>query len=131
MTRDFPPVTEYESDDELASDLTVAIAEAVADAKGVSPFALDQPLYDAVDPEVLADLVRSFRSNSRTDATVEFQLSDCRVDLHATGVVFVQHESAARPVVRSFDPGPGTTDGPVADGNDGNDDGDNSPRSDV
>jgi hypothetical protein len=113
MTPDIPPRTECDSDDELAFELTVAIAEAVADAKGVSPFALNDTLYDSVDPDALADLVRSFRTTDPAEGAVSFRLADCTVDVHATGVVFAQPDTAARPVSRSFD-----TDTPVAAGDD-------------
>lgn len=103
--------------DELASELTVTIAEAVGDAKGVDPITLTDPLYDAVDPEPLADFVRSMRSGSQADGAVSFAIADCRVTVDVTGEVLVRTGRGDDPVRRSFGDGlPGRYgDGTVSD----------------
>lgn len=50
-----------------------AVIEAVAEAKGVDPMALDTPLYDAVDLDALG---RLFRDGS---GEVTFEYTDFRV----------------------------------------------------
>lgn len=71
--------------------LTEAVVLGVAEARGVDPIALDQRLYEVIDPDALDALFR----NPSSSGTVEFSMAGCRVTIHADDRVVV------------FPPGPG------------------------
>ena len=67
---------------------TQRVAEAVADAEGVEPVALDPPLFDVLDGDRLDGLIRS-NERSETDATlhVSFEYHGYTVQIAADGRV--------------------------------------------
>lgn len=67
---------------------TQRIAEAVADAEGVDPVALDPPLFDVLDGDRLDGLIRS-NERSETDPTlrVSFEYHGYTVQVAADGRV--------------------------------------------
>lgn len=69
---------------------TQRIAEAVADAEGVDPVALDPPLFDVLDGDLLDGLIRS-NEQSETDASlnVSFEYHGYTVQVAADGRVSV------------------------------------------
>jgi hypothetical protein len=54
-----------------ATTVSVRVVQAVADAKGVDPAALETPLYEVVDPDALEAVVASVPSS--TPASVQFR----------------------------------------------------------
>lgn len=73
--------------------LSETVVNAVADAKGVDPMALDERLYDVVDPDGLERLFRHTADGPRTDGNVSFTLAGCSVVVHSSGrVVAVPEE---------------------------------------
>jgi len=71
-----------------ASSLTVQIVDAVADAAGVDPLDLP-PLYDTVDPDLLADYVDRCRRLGGPSDRVAFDYADHRVEVTTGGAVEV------------------------------------------
>lgn len=72
---------------EAATDsapVSVRVAEALADAVGIDPVALEPPLNDVVDPEALDALVAS-----DAEARVEFTYHGRCVTVRADGTVVV------------------------------------------
>lgn len=72
---------------EAATDsapVSVRVAEALADAAGTDPVALEPPLNDVVDTEALDALAAS-----DADARVEFTYDGRRVTVRADGTVVV------------------------------------------
>lgn len=65
-------------------DVTTAVVGAVADAKAVDPLDLP-PLYEAVDPDALGDLVGGAAGGAR----IEFAYAGCRVVVRGDGTVAV------------------------------------------
>lgn len=68
--------------------LTVAIAEAVARAKGISPSQLKPRVYDAIDPEALEQLFQS-GSASPYEAEVRFPMAGYTVVVKSNGEIVV------------------------------------------
>jgi hypothetical protein len=72
---------------EAATDyapVSVRVAEALADAAGTDPVALEPPLQSAIDPDALDALVAS-----DAEARVEFEYDGRRVTVRADGTVVV------------------------------------------
>ena len=78
------------SDDETVSETVV---EAVADAKGVDPLALD-PLYDSIDPDALDRLFDHAGAGSSI-AKLSFEMADCEVLVRGSGEVVVTPTTGA------------------------------------
>ena len=74
---------------------STTVVECVADVKGVDPSALDDRLYDRVDPGALDSLFGAAAADT-ADLQLSFQFADCRVTLDGTGTVAVA-EPAAEP----------------------------------
>ena len=71
---------------------SLATIEAVTTAKGVDPDTLP-PLYDAVDPDALDDLLGDPR---RDDVQVSFSYADCDVTVER-GLVTVERQAKSGP----------------------------------
>lgn len=75
---------------EAATDatLSVRLAEAIADAKGVDVLALD-PLYNVLDVEALARVSQSVDGTTATAPEVRLQVAGCRVIVTENTVIKV------------------------------------------
>lgn len=71
--------------------LVSRVIEAIADTAGVDPAALDQPLYDVVDPDALAKLFHTL--DGSVDGYVAFTYADYRVLIYSDGSVQVYEEA--------------------------------------
>lgn len=71
-----------ESPSELLSE---RIIRAVADAEGVSPTALDTPLYESIDPEALDRLFRSSDNRHGMTVSAQFEYYGYKLDIHSDG----------------------------------------------
>jgi hypothetical protein len=71
-------------DSEANAEPSETLVMAVADIAGVDPLELD-PLYDAVDPDSLDQLVTS-RGEPEVDGRMAFTFADHRVAVHASGL---------------------------------------------
>jgi len=60
---------------------------AVAEAKGVDPTALDDRLYDIVDPDALDRLFHTTSGTTAEGAAIVFRMAGCRVEVDADGRV--------------------------------------------
>jgi len=68
--------------------LSVSVVEALAEAKGVSPVDIREPMYDVVDPDALDQLF------TRSDGGhVVFELADHEITVHASGEILVRDRS--------------------------------------
>jgi len=77
--------------DESSHPPSIAVVEAVAAERGVSPRELDERLADVIDPKALDALIASV--DGRTPApefVVQFSFCDCLVAVSADGAVSVQ-----------------------------------------
>ena len=73
-----------------AQNVSEAIVDAVADAKGVSTLDVHPPLYEAIDPDALDEIVGSMpRSGSASAGHVAFPYSGYEVVVSASGEVSV------------------------------------------
>jgi len=68
--------------------VSLAVVEALAEARGVSPLELDPPLFDAVDPEALDGLFAA--SDAISDGRVVFTVDDHEVTVTADDDVYVR-----------------------------------------
>jgi hypothetical protein len=85
-------VAERDYDPDGPGTLTTAIALAVARATGVSPMALEPPLYESVDVETIEETFRrreSTGSNTSGARLVEFRYGEHRVTVSADGRIGV------------------------------------------
>lgn len=77
--------TEAEVDSPLRdASPSEAVVEAVAEAKGVSPLALEQPLYEVVDPDALDAL---FAGSGGTVACLRFTYQGYAVEIAGDGEI--------------------------------------------
>jgi hypothetical protein len=72
------------------------VVDALADATGTDPVALDPPLYEVVEPDALDAVVAS-----SDDLSVSFDYGDHRVVVHADGSVTVGGTTDVAPTPRS------------------------------
>lgn len=77
----------HQSEPLSSDDLVVAILDAVADAAGVDPSALDKPLYEAIDPDALSKLFHTL--DGSVDGYVAFTYDGYRVIAYSDGSVQV------------------------------------------
>ncbi|WP_276271108.1 HalOD1 output domain-containing protein [Haloarcula litorea] len=82
------PATERVYTTSPSEPLSQTVVYAVADTRGVEPTALDETLYDCIDPDALDTL---FESTDRVhDGRLTFTMCDCRVEVDgSTGTVVV------------------------------------------
>jgi hypothetical protein len=74
--------------DERNESVSTAVVEALAEAEGVSPPELDQPLYESVDPDAL-DRVLSREGRVHRRGRIEFSVSGRRVAVTVEEDVYV------------------------------------------
>lgn len=85
MSVNLPTTVERSAENE---SLPETVVWAVADAKGVDPMDIDEPLYDSVDPDALE---RLFGEDSpQFDARLTFTLADCDVVIRGDRTVVVR-----------------------------------------
>lgn len=72
-----------------SESVSVAVVNAVADARGVDPLNLG-PLHDAVDPDALDAIFSSTGATEWTDVQVTFRLDGTEVTVRGTGEVVVR-----------------------------------------
>lgn len=70
-----------------ATDVVMAVVEAIADVKGVSATDLRARLHDVVDPEALALFVRSADDGATPIPRVGFTMARCSVVVRGDGRV--------------------------------------------
>lgn len=64
------------------------VIRAIADYHGIDPIDLDQPLYDAIDPEALDALVNNATRNpAPSEFSIQFTYYGCMVDVSNDGSV--------------------------------------------
>jgi hypothetical protein len=69
--------------------ISVSVVEALAEANGVSPVDIRQPLYDVVDPDALDSLFTDNEGPGR----VIFELAGHEITVHASGEILVRDRS--------------------------------------
>ncbi len=75
---------------------STAIVECVADANGVDPCALDDRLYDHVDPDALDTLLNTGgRGQGTVEVNVSFRMAGCEVTVDNTGMVVITRSTEA------------------------------------
>ncbi|QLH77772.1 hypothetical protein HZS55_10860 [Halosimplex rubrum] len=77
------------ADREEGADLSIAVVEAIAEAKGVEPTEMGSTLYDAVDPDALDRLFPGQESDGVTGRVV-FELGAHEVTVQSNGDVLVR-----------------------------------------
>lgn len=81
---------------------STAVIECIAEANGVDPCALDDRLYDHVDPDALDRLLDAGgREYGPVDVKISFRMADCEVSVDNTGTVVVTRSSEAEPATRT------------------------------
>lgn len=68
--------------------VSLSVIEALAEARGVEPTAIETPLYDAVDPEALDALFDP--ADDRTSGRVVFEIQEFEVTVTSDREVFVR-----------------------------------------
>ncbi|MFB6151454.1 MAG: HalOD1 output domain-containing protein [Haloarculaceae archaeon] len=79
----------YHTKHEMGNDksLSVSVVEALADCLGVPAVEIDQPLYEAVDPDALD---RLFTDGGTGSAHVVFTASDHEITVTSSGDIFIR-----------------------------------------
>lgn len=73
--------------------LSAAVVEAVARAEGVDPTALEEPLYEVVDPDALDDLTAVGHGDSPTSQVrIYFTYYGYEVEVRGDGEVVLERE---------------------------------------
>lgn len=81
----------YQGQNQPTSEsLVIAILDAVADAAGVEPAALDRPLYEVIDPDALSQLFHTL--DGSVDGYVAFTYYGYRVVAYSDGSVEVYEQ---------------------------------------
>ncbi|WP_436927181.1 HalOD1 output domain-containing protein [Halosimplex amylolyticum] len=70
------------------TDLSVAVIESLAEAKGVTPIDIEQPLYDVVDPDALDRLFTD--GESSVSGRVVFDFDAHEITVHSDGDILVR-----------------------------------------
>ncbi|MFC7139044.1 HalOD1 output domain-containing protein [Halosimplex aquaticum] len=80
----------YSSADDRAegTDLSVAVIESLAEAKGVTPIDIQQPLYDVVDPDALDRLFTD--GEGSVSGRVVFEFDAHEITVHSDGDILVR-----------------------------------------
>lgn len=68
---------------------STAVVEAVAERVGVDPIDLNPPLYRAIDPDALDDLLTSLETGD-ADGSVSFHYLGYDVTVHGDGTVYLE-----------------------------------------
>ena len=68
---------------------STAVVEAVAEKAGVDPVDLDPPLYRAIDPDALDELLSSLGTGT-TNGSVSFSYLDFEITVHGDGTVHLE-----------------------------------------
>ncbi|WP_436930356.1 HalOD1 output domain-containing protein [Halosimplex halobium] len=77
------------ADRPAGTDLSIAVVEAVAEAKGVAPTEMEETLYDAVDPDAL-DRLFTDRETGELAGRVVFELDAHEVTVQSNGDILVR-----------------------------------------
>jgi hypothetical protein len=77
------------ADRDRETDLSIAVIEAIAEAKGIEPTELEATLYDAVDPDAL-DRLFTDRGDEALAGRVVFDLGAHEVTVQSNGDVLVR-----------------------------------------
>ncbi|WP_415381223.1 HalOD1 output domain-containing protein [Halosimplex sp. TS25] len=80
----------YSSADDRSpeTDLSVAVIESLAEAKGVAPIDIEQPLYDVVDPDALDRLFTD--GEGSVAGRVVFDFDAHEITVHSDGDILVR-----------------------------------------
>lgn len=76
------------SDRDSSVDLSVAVVEALAEARERTPIEIDRPLYDVVDPDALNQLFTD--GSADVSGRVVFEFGDHEVTVHSDGDILVR-----------------------------------------
>lgn len=79
------PKSEIQYDPESSGGLALTIVRGVANAANVDPLALDQRLYDAVDPDAIERMFARFGRPETTTGRIEFEFCEHVVVVHSDG----------------------------------------------
>lgn len=71
------------------TDLSIAVIEVLAEARGITPVEMDEPLYDVVDPDALDQLFTD-QTDGAVGGRVVFELGEHEVTVHADGDILVR-----------------------------------------
>ncbi|QLH82948.1 HalOD1 output domain-containing protein [Halosimplex pelagicum] len=77
------------ADRDEGTDLSIAVVEAIAEAKAVEPIEMEPTLYDAVDPDAL-DRLFTDREGDEFAGRVVFELGAHEVTVQSNGDVLVR-----------------------------------------
>lgn len=73
--------------------LSEAIIRAIAATEGIDPTALDTPLYEAIDPDALDDLVQLRRAGGApSPVRVQFSYYGYEIHVHGDGKLVLRRE---------------------------------------
>jgi len=70
--------------------VSMAVVEAVAEAKGVPPTEIDTPLHRAIDPEALNRLFGPERASTDGGPHVSFTYTDYEITVHGPAQIIVR-----------------------------------------
>jgi len=82
------PVTVHRTVDERNESVSTAVVEALAEAEGVSPLELEEPLYESVDPDAL-DRVLARDGGAPRRGRIAFSVMGRRVAVTVEDDVYV------------------------------------------
>lgn len=72
------------------------VVKEVADREGTEPLELSPPLYEAIDPEVLEDLLSDTSSRERReDIRLQFPYCGYKIVVKGNGIVEVSNDASA------------------------------------
>lgn len=81
---------------------STAIVECIAEANGVCPCALDDRLYDHVDPDALDRLLNTgSQGHGTVEVNVSFRMAGCEVTVDNTGAVVITRAESPEPAITS------------------------------
>lgn len=74
------------------NNISQAVVETVAEAKGVNPLELTTPLYEVIDPDALDHLFATASTDGRMDGKITFDYSGYEVTVWGSGYVVVEEK---------------------------------------
>ncbi|MFB6188985.1 MAG: HalOD1 output domain-containing protein [Halapricum sp.] len=104
MSSEFPTLPDTSTaQGEAIFDLVVAVAEAIGEVEGCSPLAMDEPLFERLDLELLYQLLESMQAGTPVDGSLQFELDDTTVVVSTDGIVTAMDRASETVAYREFE----------------------------